>query len=104
MLALQRLLTNGDTIAVDLSNQSWQSVCQVIDAARRITGREIIIRAHLGIAIRSALNLFFGMTMLPPSSFFTTLGSKPGQVTLGHGAGAEGEGRGTMGHRLIGGW
>jgi UDP-glucose-4-epimerase GalE len=44
VLALQHLLNNGDTIAVNLGTGHGASVRQVIDTARRITGREIVVR------------------------------------------------------------
>ena len=44
VLALQHLLNNGDTIAVNLGTGHGASVRQVIDTARRITGREIVAR------------------------------------------------------------
>ena len=44
VLALQHLLDNGDTIAVNLGTGHGASVRQVIDTARRITGREIVAR------------------------------------------------------------
>ena len=44
VLALQHLLDNGDTIAVNLGTGRGVSVCQVVDAVRRITGREVITR------------------------------------------------------------
>jgi UDP-glucose-4-epimerase GalE len=44
VLALQHLLNKGDTIAVNLGTGHGASVRQVIDTARRITGREIAVR------------------------------------------------------------
>jgi UDP-arabinose 4-epimerase len=44
VLALDHLLDGGDTIAVNLGTGYGASVRQVVDAARRITGREIIAR------------------------------------------------------------
>ena len=44
VLALQHLLDNGDTIAVNLGTGHGASVRQVVDTARRITGREIVAR------------------------------------------------------------
>ena len=44
VLALHHLLNNGDTIAVNLGTGHGASVRQVIDTARRITGREIGVR------------------------------------------------------------
>ena len=44
LLALQHLLDNGDTIAVNLGTGRGASVRQVIDTARRITGCEIVAR------------------------------------------------------------
>jgi UDP-glucose-4-epimerase GalE len=44
VLALKYLLDNGNTIAVNLGTGHDASVRQVIDTARRITGREIIAR------------------------------------------------------------
>ena len=44
VLALQHLLNNGDTIAINLGTGHGASVRQVIDTARHITGREIIAR------------------------------------------------------------
>jgi UDP-glucose 4-epimerase len=44
VLALQHLLDNGDTIAVNLGTGHGASVRQVVDTARRITGREIVSR------------------------------------------------------------
>jgi len=44
VLALQHLLTKGETIAVNLGTGHGASVRQVIDTARRITGREIAVR------------------------------------------------------------
>ena len=44
VLALQHLLKKGDTIAVNLGTGHGASVRQVIDTARRITGREIVVR------------------------------------------------------------
>ena len=47
VLALQYLLNKGDTIAVNLGTGHGASVRQVIDTARRITGREIVVRDAL---------------------------------------------------------
>jgi UDP-glucose 4-epimerase len=44
VLALRHLLDNGDTIAVNLGTGHGTSVRQVVDTARRITGREIVAR------------------------------------------------------------
>jgi len=44
VLALQHLLNKGDTIAVNLGTGHGASVRQVIDTARRITRREIVVR------------------------------------------------------------
>ena len=44
LLALQHLLDNGDTIAVNLGTGQGASVRQVVDTARRITGLEIVAR------------------------------------------------------------
>jgi UDP-arabinose 4-epimerase len=44
VVALQHLLDNGDTIAVNLGTGRGASVRQVVDTARRITGREIVAR------------------------------------------------------------
>ena len=44
VLALQHLLNKGDTVAVNLGTGHGASVRQVIDTARRITGREIVVR------------------------------------------------------------
>src|SRR6516165_8643618 len=44
VLALQHLLNKGDTVAVNLGTGQGASVRQVIDTARRITGREIVAR------------------------------------------------------------
>jgi len=44
VLALQHLLDNGDTIAVNLGTGQGASVREVVDTARRITGREIVAR------------------------------------------------------------
>src|SRR5215467_11364874 len=44
VLALQYLLKKGDTIAVNLGTGHGASVRQVIDTARRVTGREIVVR------------------------------------------------------------
>jgi UDP-arabinose 4-epimerase len=44
VLALQHLLDNGDTIAVNLGTGRGVSVRQVVDTARRITGRKIVAR------------------------------------------------------------
>src|SRR5262245_21320762 len=44
VLALQHLLDNGDTIAVNLGTGHGASVRHVVDTARRITGREILAR------------------------------------------------------------
>jgi UDP-arabinose 4-epimerase len=44
VLALQHLLKKGDTIAVNLGTGHGASVRQVIDTARRIIGREIVVR------------------------------------------------------------
>src|SRR5262245_24461918 len=44
VLALQHLLDNGDTIAVNLGTGHGASVREVVDTARRITGREIVGR------------------------------------------------------------
>src|SRR5262249_42349888 len=44
LLALQHLLDNGDTIAVNLGTGQGASVREVVDTARRITGREIVAR------------------------------------------------------------
>jgi UDP-glucose 4-epimerase len=44
VLALQHLLDNGDTIAVNLGTGQGASVREVIDTARRITGLEIVAR------------------------------------------------------------
>src|SRR5262249_46278801 len=44
VLALQHLLNNGDTIAVNLGTGHGASVRQVVDTAARITGREIVAR------------------------------------------------------------
>jgi len=44
VLALQHLLNKGDTIAVNLGTGHGASVRQVIDTARRMTGREIVVR------------------------------------------------------------
>ena len=43
VLALQHLLKKGDTVAVNLGTGHGASVRQVIDTARRITGREIVV-------------------------------------------------------------
>jgi len=43
VLALQHLLNKGDTVAVNLGTGQGASVRQVIDLARRITGREIVV-------------------------------------------------------------
>jgi len=43
VLALQHLLNKGDTVAVNLGTGQGASVRQVIDTARRITGREIVV-------------------------------------------------------------
>ena len=49
VMALQHLLGNGDAIAVNLGTGHGASVRQVVDTARRITGREIVARdAHRG--------------------------------------------------------
>src|SRR4030095_14919504 len=45
VLALQHLLDNGDTIAVNLGTGHGASVRQVVDTARNITGLEIVSRA-----------------------------------------------------------
>jgi UDP-arabinose 4-epimerase len=47
VLALQHLLDNGDTIAVNLGTGHGASVRQVVDMARRITGLEIVARDTL---------------------------------------------------------
>jgi UDP-glucose-4-epimerase GalE len=47
VLALQHLLDNRETIAVNLGTGQGASVRQVIDTARRITGREIVTRDAL---------------------------------------------------------
>jgi UDP-arabinose 4-epimerase len=44
VMALQHLLDNGDTIAVNLGTGHGASVRQVVDTARSITGREIVSR------------------------------------------------------------
>jgi UDP-glucose-4-epimerase GalE len=44
VLALQHLLDNGDTIAVNLGTGGGASVRQVVEMARRITGHEIVAR------------------------------------------------------------
>src|SRR5512139_141656 len=44
VLALEYLLHDGDTIAINLGTGFGASVRQVIDTARRITGREIAVR------------------------------------------------------------
>ena len=44
MLALEYLLHDGDTIAINLGTGCGASVREVIDTARRITGREIAVR------------------------------------------------------------
>jgi UDP-glucose 4-epimerase len=44
VLALQHLLNKGDTVAVNLGTGQGASVRKVIDTARRITGREIVVR------------------------------------------------------------
>ena len=44
VLALQHLLSHGDTIAVNLGNGHGASVRQVIDMVRRVTGREVPAR------------------------------------------------------------
>jgi UDP-glucose-4-epimerase GalE len=44
VLALQHLLKKGDTIAVNLGTGHGASVRQVIDTARSITGRDIVVR------------------------------------------------------------
>lgn len=44
VLALQYLLDNGDSIAVNLGTGHGASVRQVVDTARRITGLEIVAR------------------------------------------------------------
>ena len=44
MLALEYLLDNGDTIAVNLGTGHGASVRQVVDTVRRITGREVVAR------------------------------------------------------------
>src|SRR5215467_11160100 len=44
VLALQHLLNKCDTVAVNLGTGQGASVRQVIDTARRITGREIVTR------------------------------------------------------------
>src|SRR5262249_51414737 len=44
VLALQHLLDNGDTIAVNLGTGRGASVRQVINTARRVTGLEIVAR------------------------------------------------------------
>jgi UDP-arabinose 4-epimerase len=44
VLALQHLLDHGDTIAVNLGTGHGASVRNVIDTARRVTGREIVSR------------------------------------------------------------
>ena len=44
VMALQHLLGNGETIAVNLGTGHGASVRQVVDTARRITGREIVAR------------------------------------------------------------
>ena len=44
VLALEYLLDEGDTIAVNLGTGHGASVRQVVDTARRITGREIVTR------------------------------------------------------------
>jgi UDP-glucose 4-epimerase len=44
VLALQHLLDNGDTIAVNLGTGRGASVREVVDTARRITGLEIVAR------------------------------------------------------------
>jgi UDP-glucose-4-epimerase GalE len=44
LLALQHLLDNGDTVAVNLGTGQGASVREVIDTARRITGHEIVTR------------------------------------------------------------
>jgi UDP-glucose 4-epimerase len=45
LLALEHLLDNGNTIAVNLGTGHGASVRQVVDTARRITGLEIVARA-----------------------------------------------------------
>jgi len=44
VLALQHLLDNGSTIAVNLGTGHGASVRQVLDTARRITGLKIVAR------------------------------------------------------------
>ena len=44
VLALEYLLDNGDTIAVNLGTGHGVSVRQVVDTVRRITGREVVAR------------------------------------------------------------
>ena len=44
VLALQHLLDNGDTIAVNLGTGDGASVRQVVETARRITGHKIVAR------------------------------------------------------------
>jgi UDP-glucose 4-epimerase len=44
VLALQHLLDNGDTIAINLGTGRGASVREVVDMARRVTGLEIIAR------------------------------------------------------------
>ena len=44
VLALQHLLNNGDTIAVNLGTGHGASVRQVVDTARRVTGLKIVAR------------------------------------------------------------
>ena len=44
VMALQHLLDNGDTFAVNLGTGHGASVRQVVDMARRITGREVVAR------------------------------------------------------------
>ena len=44
VLALEYLLDNGETIAINLGTGRGVSVRQVVDTVRRITGREVVAR------------------------------------------------------------
>ena len=44
VLALQHLLNDGDTTAINLGTGRGASVRQVVEIVRRITGREVVAR------------------------------------------------------------
>jgi UDP-glucose 4-epimerase len=74
VLALQHLLDNGGTIAVDLGSGHGASVRQVVDRAQRITGLKIVAR---NASRRAAIHQCWSLTREKPAKCWAGRRSSP---------------------------